>query len=54
MIISNAHCRPLDFENYSQSTQISGIVTSTGNEVPAIESTGDVATIVASASDAVT
>ena len=54
MIISNAHCRPLDFENYNQSTQISRIVTSTGNDVAVVASPGDVGTIVASVSDAVT
>ena len=54
MIISNAHCRPLDFENYNQSIQISRIVTSTGNNVAVVASPGDVATIVASVSDAIT
>ena len=49
-----ARCRPLDFENHSQSTQILRIVTSTGNDVTVVAATGDVATIVASASDAVT
>lgn len=49
-----AHCRPLDFENYSQNTQILRIVTSTGNDATVVASTGDVATIVASASDVAT
>ena len=54
MIISNAHCRPLDFENYNKSIQISRIVTSTDNDVAVVTSPGDVATIVASVSDAIT
>ena len=54
MIISNAHYRPLDFENYNQSTQISRIVTSTGNDVVVVASPGDVGTIIVSVSDAIT